>query len=107
MDGQPQVEIGIRYAGQQQVQTLAFATLHALERAGLRDIAEALKRRVLDRPWDEVCDIVQTEDDCAQISYKPMIELLLYEVKHVARAPHVTDEDRRIRIEWAMTLAGV
>jgi hypothetical protein len=108
MDGRHELDTGIRYAGQQQIQTLAFATLHALERAGLRDVVDELKRRVLDRDWQEVCDILQAVDsDTQQISYKPMIELLLYEVKHVARAPHVSDDDRRIRIEWAMTLAGV
>jgi hypothetical protein len=107
MDGRHQVETGIRYAGQQQIQTLAFATVHALERAGLRDNVEELKRRVLDRQWEEVCDVVQVDGDNWQISYKPIIELLLYEIKHLARAPHVTAGDRRLRIEWAMTMAGV
>lgn len=107
MDGRHQVESGVPYAGRQQMQTLAFATLHALDRAGLEDSVEELKRRVLDRSWEEVCDVVQTEDRGLQIAYKPMIELLLYEVKHIARAPHVRDDDRRLRIEWTMRLAGV
>jgi hypothetical protein len=107
MEGRNELEVGVRYEGQQQIQTLAFATLYSLERSGLNDVVDELKRRVLDRSWDEVCDIVETEPDCRQISYKPIIELLLYEIKHLARAPHVTDEDRRARIGWAMTLAGV
>jgi hypothetical protein len=107
MDGQNQVDTGIRYAGPQQVYTLAFSTLHALERAGLRDVIEEVKRRVLDREQEVVCDVVDDDMNGQQISYKPMIELLLYEIKHIARAPHVNDEDRRVRIEWAMTLAGV
>jgi hypothetical protein len=107
MDGPHELELGSRYAGRQQIQTLAFATLHAVERAGLKETVDDLKRRVLDRDWEEVCDVVQTDVDSWQISYKPMIELLLYEVKHIARAPHVSDDDRRTRIEWAMTLAGV
>src|SRR5262245_59624794 len=91
MDGQ-HIETGIRYAGQQQVDTLAFATLHALERAGLRDVIDDVKRRVLDRDPDAVCD-VQTAGDGLHITYKPIIELLLLEIKHIARAPHVNDED--------------
>jgi hypothetical protein len=101
------VEGGIRYEGRQQVQTLAFATLHALERAGLQDVVDEVKRRVVDRTWEDTCDFVQTDGDSCQVSYKPMIELLLHEIKHAARAPHVTDDDRRVRIEWAMTMAGV
>ena len=105
MDGR-QVETGVRYAGQHQVQTLAFATLHALERAGLRDVIDEVKRRVLDRDGATICEIT-TIDGEETISYKPMVELLLYEIKNVARAPHVSDDDRRVRIEWAMTLAGM
>jgi hypothetical protein len=107
MDGRHEIDTGVRYAGQQQIQTLAFATLHALERAGLSDVMDDLKRRVLDRDWEDVCDIVPIDAESSRVTYKPIIELLLHEVKHVARAPHVSDDDRRIRIEWAMTLAGV
>jgi hypothetical protein len=107
MDGPHPIDMRTRYPGQQQIQSLADATLHALERAGLHDVVDDLKLRVLDRQWEEVCDLAQIDGDAWQISYKPMIELLLYEIKHVARAPHVSDDDRRIRIEWAMTLAGV
>ena len=107
MDGRPEVQTGVRYAGQHQVQTLAFTTLHALDRAGLRDVVDEVKRRVLDRRLDDVCDVEQTADEQWRIAYKPIVELLLYEIKHVARAPHVSDEDRRIRITWAMTLAGM
>jgi hypothetical protein len=106
MDRGRELDLGV-LAGRQHIQTLAFGTLHALERAGLNDVAQDLKQRVLDRDWGEVCDVLETEPDNWTVSYKPIIELLLYEVKHVARAPHVSDEDRRIRIEWAMTLAGV
>jgi hypothetical protein len=107
MERRHQVNPGVSCTGKQQLQTLASATLHALERAGLEDIVEELKRRVLDRSREDVCDVVQTEGLSLQVSFKPMIELLLYEVKHIARAPHVSDDDRRVRIEWMMTLAGV
>ncbi len=106
MEGRHELETSIRCAGRQQLQILAYATIHSLERAGLKDVIEELKKRVLDR-GEEVCDLVQTEEDSWRVMYKPMIELLLYEVKYIARAPHVSDEERRIRIEWAMTLAGV
>jgi hypothetical protein len=105
MDGR-QVETS-PYTGHQQMQTLAAATLHALERAGLNDVIVEVHRRVLDRDPAAVCDVSQLEGEAPHITYKPMIEVLLYEIKHVARAPHVSAEDRRIRIEWAMTLAGV
>lgn len=106
MDGR-QVETSVPYAGHQQMQALAAATLHALERAGLLDAVDEVNRRVLTRERADICDVSQLEGEAPHIAYKPMIELLLHEIKHVARAPHVSAEDRRVRIEWAMTLAGV
>lgn len=105
MDGR-QVETSTSYLGHQQMQALVASTLHALERAGLVDVADELQRRVLARASDTICEVHQVDGE-SHIAYKPMIELLLYEIKHVARAPHVSTDDRRVRIEWAMTLAGV
>jgi hypothetical protein len=95
------------HAGQLQMDALTDATLQALHRAGLADTAGELQRRVLDRGLSETCELTEEEGETPRIAYKPMIELLLHEVRHVARMPHVTASDRRARIDWAMTLAGV
>ena len=106
-DARDRVGPGTAAQGEAQVELLAAAARHALERAGLTDLIEELERRVLGRPTQETCDIVQMEGGGTHVAFKPMIELLLLEVKHVARAPHITDVHRRERIRLAMTLAGV
>jgi hypothetical protein len=102
-----QVEPDANDSGRRQMRALAETTLQALERAGLRDLAADLERRVLDLDLDAVSEATWAEDEGWHVAYKPIIELLLCEIRHVARAPHMASADRRARIAWAMKLAGV
>jgi hypothetical protein len=107
MNRRYEVDVDLNYIGRRELQALQFGTLHALERAGLADLVQHVRERVFARDSAELCDVVKTDVDCWQVTYKPMIELLLHEIRHVARALHTSEEDRRMRIEWAMTMAGV
>jgi len=107
MDGRQRPSPAARYVGREEMQALALATVGALERAGLTDVLQDLNRRLFDRSPEEFCETTPTGDDTWQLNYKPIIELLLYEVKDVARMPHLTDEQRRERIAWAMLMAGI
>jgi hypothetical protein len=103
MDG-PQVDV--RYAGPKHIQALALATLYALERAGMPDLIDDVSRRVLGRRDAPEVPAAATHESPG-LAHSLIVELLLYEIKYVARAPHIRPEDRRLRIEWAMTMAGV
>jgi hypothetical protein len=86
---------------------LALSVIGTLERAGLSDMLVELKRRVLDRSPDELCESVEAGRDAFHLSYKPMVELVLYEVRDVARMPHLSTEHRKERISWALAMAGL
>jgi hypothetical protein len=107
MDGRFQPTSPARVIGREEMQALARSVVGALERAGLTDMLAELKRRVLDRKPDEVCDSVEASQAVFLLTYKPIVELLLYEIRDVARMPHLSAEHRRERITWAMTMAGV
>lgn len=73
------------------LEELTQSTLAALTHAGLGDIRRALTRRVLARPWPN--DTL-------------LMELLLYEVRDVARSGALDGGRKRMRITWAMTMVG-
>lgn len=69
---------------------LELSTQVALERAGLRDVWGEVRERVLCR-----------------IYFDPDIrELLLIELRDIARMPHLSDEVRRERCEWSLFVLG-
>jgi hypothetical protein len=107
MDGRFQPTSPARVIGREEMQMLTLSVLGALERAGLVDMLTELKRRVLDRAPEEVCDAQETGEAVFHLSYKPMVELLLFEIRDTARMPHLSTEHRRERITWAMLMAGV
>jgi hypothetical protein len=107
MEGRFQPTSPARIVGYEEMQALALSVVGSLERAGLNDMLAELRRRVLDRRPEEICDSVETGRDAFHLSYKPMVELLLYEVRDLARMPHLSAQHRRERISWAMVMAGV
>ena len=107
MDGRFQPTSPARVIGREEMQALVFSVAGSLERAGLTDMLAELKRRVIDRKPEEVCDSVETSESVFHLTYKPIVELLLFEVRDVARMPHLSAEHRRERITWAMTMAGL
>lgn len=107
MEGRFQPTSPARVIGREEMHALTYSVVGALERAGLTDMLAELKRRVLERGLEDVCDSVEAGEAVLHLSYKPMVELLLYEIRDVSRMPHLSKEHRRERITWAMTMAGV
>jgi hypothetical protein len=107
MDGRFQPTSPSRVIGREEMQALTLSVVGSLERAGLTDMLAELKHRVLERKPEDVCDTAEAGAAVLHLTYKPMIELLLYEVRDVARMPHLSAEHRRERITWAMTMAGL
>jgi hypothetical protein len=107
MDGRFQPTSPVRVIGREEIRALALSVAASLEQAGLTDMLAEVKRRVLDRAPEEVCDAVEASRAVYHLSFKPIVELLLYEVRDVARMPHLSAEHRRERITWAITMAGL
>jgi hypothetical protein len=107
MDGRFQPTSPARVVGHEEMQALALSVVTALEKARLGDMVDELKRRVLDRKPEDLCESVAAGRDLFHLSYKPIIELLLYEVREISRMPHLSAEHRRERIAWAMAIAGL
>jgi hypothetical protein len=107
MDGRFQPTSPARVIGLEEMQALTLSVLGALERAGLTDMIAELKRRVLERKPEDVSDSVEAGNAVFHLTYKPIVELLLYEVRDVSRMPHLSAEHRRERITWAMSMAGL
>lgn len=107
MDGRFKPTSSAKVIGREEMQALTLSVMASLERAGLTDMLDELKKRVLDRTPDEVCDAVEAGQAVFHLTYKPIIELLLYEIRDLSRMPHLSAEHRRERITWAMSMAGV
>jgi hypothetical protein len=107
MDGRFQPTSPARVVGHEEMQALALSVMAALEKAGLGDMGDELKRRVLDRKPEELCESVAAGRDLFHLSYKPIIELLLYEVRDISRMPHLSTDHRRERITWTLAIAGL
>lgn len=106
MDGRFQPTSPVRVIGREEMHALATSVIAALERAGLSDLRDELKSRVIDRTPAEVCESVEAGNDL-HLSYKPMVELALHEIRDVARMPHLSTGHRRDRIAWAFAMAGL
>jgi hypothetical protein len=74
---------------------LAASTLSMLEHGGLQLGADALRQRLLAQP---LCDETG--------GLLPYVELVLFEIRHIARRLHYTKEDKLRAINQALTLAG-
>lgn len=84
---------------------MALTALTALERADLGDAAQALVQRVFSRNADMLLERYQ-HNNVWRWRFKPMAELLLLELTHLAKASDLSPEERRQRIEWTITMAG-
>lgn len=91
--------------GGAQMRRMALTALTALERADLGDAAQLLWERVFSRKADVLLERYQ-HNQVWRWRFKPMAELLLLELTHLAEAGDLSPEERRQRIEWAITMAG-
>jgi hypothetical protein len=91
--------------GGAQMRQLALTALAALERADLADATRVLHERVFSRRAEALLECYE-EKQTPRWRFKPMAELLLLEVTHLADAPNLSPEERRQRIDWTLVMAG-
>ena len=91
--------------GSPEMRELALSALAALERAKLPDAARSVHERVFCRRPEALLDAYE-ENGVRRWRFKPMAELLLRELKHIASARHLPLDQRRRRIDWVMEIAG-
>ena len=66
---------------------LAASAVEALDRAGLHEVGERIARHVVEHLGDQD---------------KLWMEIILLEVRDIARRPHLTRDVRADRIEWVL-----
>ena len=105
---------GLPFNGRREMQELALMAQDALEKGGLRDEITLLRERVLERPADDLMDRLDTDDGGGgnnsggggeRWQMKPIVELLLREIRAVALHPRPITE-RRHDIKWLLETAG-
>jgi hypothetical protein len=103
---------GLPFNGRREMQELALMAQDALEKGGLREEVTLLRERVLERPPTDLMDRLTSDDggggnDGAgeRWQMKPIVELLLREIRAVALHPRPIQE-RRHDIKWLLETAG-
>lgn len=92
--------------GMEELQTLAASAVSALDSADLHQEARYLQSCVLGRSPDALVEMVEPEFGPAKWNFKPMVELLLREILHVATVRGLSIEIRRARVRWALEASG-
>jgi hypothetical protein len=108
---------GLPFNCRREMQELALMAQDALEKGGLREEVNLLRERVLERPPTDLMDRVGTDDGGGgtggteagaggeRWQMKPVVELLLREIRAVALHARPIDE-RRHDIKWLLDTAG-
>ena len=109
---------GLPFNGRREMQELALMAQDALEKGGLRDEITMLRERVLERPATDLLDRLADDDGGGgnangangtgageRWQMKPIVELLLREIRAVALHPRPITE-RRHDIKWLLDTAG-
>lgn len=92
-------------AGIAEIQALAVAAITAMEEADLSAEAQLIYTRVLSRPPEQLLEPVSVGARMVWM-FKPIVELLMHELRYIAAAPELSYEERRERIRWTLDLAG-
>lgn len=113
---------GLPFNGRREMQELALMAQDALEKGGLREEVTLLRERVLERPAADLMDRLTSDDGGGgngasgseaggngasgeRWQMKPIVELLLREIRAVALHPRPIQE-RRHDIKWLLETAG-
>jgi hypothetical protein len=108
---------GLPFNGRREMQELALMAQDALEKGGLREEVTLLRERVLERPAADLMDRLTSDDggggndsgngaaSAERWQMKPIVELLLREIRAVALHPRPIQE-RRHDIKWLLETAG-
>ena len=92
--------------GMEEMQMLAASAVSALECADLHQEARYLQSSVLGRNPDALIEMVESQYGPHKWIFKPMAELLLREILHVATVRGLSIEIRRARVRWALEASG-
>ena len=87
------------------MQDLVRATFAALENESMSEVVQALRDRVFARHPDELLE-TSVESGVCQWNFKPMVELMLREVLHLATNDQIAAGERRQEIAATIVLAG-
>ncbi len=104
---------GLPFNGRREMQELALMAQDALEKGGLREEVSLLRERVLERPPTDLMDRLTDDDGGGGIGaagaerwqMKPIVELLLREIRAVALHPRPIQEATH-DIKWLLETAG-
>lgn len=95
-----------RIDGKREIEDLTLATVDALEEADLNNEIQDLSTRVFGRGSKLLFETRVIDDDLCDLRFKPMVELVLYEIQGVARASDLSTEERRRLIRWMLDVTG-
>src|SRR5262245_41488251 len=91
--------------GKDEMLTLATSAFDALQQADLDDVLDALHKRVFDQSTDLLFDF-ELVDGAWRWRYKPMVELILRQVRDAAIDENLSPDERRAAMEWALSMSG-
>lgn len=87
------------------MQALASSAIAALQEANLHEEAHYVHARVLAQAPEALLE--RTVAGLQTVwTFKPMVELLLHELRYLSTAPKLTRNQRRERIRWTIETAG-
>jgi hypothetical protein len=92
-------------AGITDMQALAASTITALQHANLVEEAQYVHAHVLARAPEELLERAAVGGQTIW-TFKPMVELLLHELRNIATASGVPLSVRREQARWAIEAAG-
>ena len=92
--------------GKREIEDLTLATVSALEEADLNDEIRELSARVFGQRSKLLFETRVIDDALCDLRFKPMVELVLYEIQGVARASDLSTEERRRLIRWMLDVTG-
>jgi hypothetical protein len=92
-------------AGIADIQALAVSAITQMEQANLKAEVQLVHERVLSRPPEQLLEPVAVDSQTVW-TFTPIVELLMLELQHLAKAPGFSAEERRERIRWTLDIAG-
>jgi hypothetical protein len=92
-------------AGIADMQALAASAIAALQHANLLEEAQYIHAQVLTRAPEDLLERTVIAER-AVWTFKPMVELLLYELRYLATAADLPIDVRRDQIRWTIEVAG-
>ena len=76
-----------------------------MEESDLSVEAQLIHTRVLSRAPEQLLEQVIVGTQTVWM-FKPMVELLMHELRYIATAPDLSPAEQRERIRWTLDLAG-